>query len=186
MKTEAQRYKDIIRKREKRFQKMSPANKRVAIAKDVIQYVKVDKKIDPQSNTYLLFSNIHPPSYDSDTQIQNLLITRDFECTACAVGSMFVSAVLRYDNIVCGSFRYEMNRGFRQYLGQFFSQDQIDLIESAFECRMISIDGNPDDTDLCQAVIFGKKYSDDYSRILAIMENIIENNGEFKPQSSNN
>jgi hypothetical protein len=179
--------KKKIRDRERRFKQMTPERKRVAIAKDVIRSIELDKIITPNSGIYFdnrYFNRIYYYDETSDFEIRDILLENTPECTACAIGSMFLCTVLRDDNLSVKEFNTTHEQNFRGIIRRFFDEAQLDLIECAFErspryCTKLS---NLDD-DVQKAVNFGKKYTKDRNRLIAIMKNIIRNNGTFIPRN---
>lgn len=105
-------------------------------------------------------------------------------CTVCAIGGAFVSAVLRAD---CLKVKDLNDTGdsdaMRDYLGQWFDRKQLGLIESAFEksVRYAMLHGGSTYVKANEASEFGQKYADPEDRMIAIMQNIVENKGEFRP-----
>jgi len=160
------------------FDKLSKAEKRVAIAKDVLAQMSANK-IRAERGLYV---NKMIPSNKLGSEVCDLnpMNTRG-GCNACALGSMFLCAVDKHDKLKVGDLE-EINvygpdgihqRGveiFREdtaeYLGKFFSQDQLNQIELAFE------------SGRCPAT---ESASDDNATLRLIMENIIANKGTFKP-----
>lgn len=128
------------------FQKMSPAEKRVKIAQDVLAQVFA-RKITPKNGTWVsLFDADYAPA---ETQVCDIF--RKKNCEACALGSLFTCAVGIADNLTVGELfenkdRYQaypaprssMNVEFAdrdmKYLEKYFSKFQLALIEAAFEC----------------------------------------------------
>lgn len=184
-------FRKRVRDRERRFKQMTPEGKRVAIAKDVIEAI-ADEFIQPTEGTYLAINGNHDAMTIDNvgaTQIQDLLTAQE-SCTACAIGAMFVCAVLRADSLTVKQFdRYAeyldpcfLNRGSKmaKFLKEFFSPTQIALIESALECSEMGpmyVGAKAYN----EAVSFGMRYLSTKSRLKAIMANIIKNGGEFKP-----
>jgi hypothetical protein len=182
------RVRSNIRKREKRFQNMNPASKRIAIAKDVIRSVEVEKTIDPQKDRYLLSDAVDRYRGDISKELKDIIIN-DPTCSACAIGSMFVCTVLRHDQITFSNYlNSEKYENFRPYLRNFFDHNQLNMIESAFECKCRCVNEyfvrnifDCNDNDCMKSIAFGQKFLDNHSRITAIMRNIVKNKGEFVP-----
>lgn len=195
------------RDRERRFRQMTPEQKRVTIAKDVIAALQ-SKKIKPQTSIYTsLVANKAINTSEPEKQLQDVLLSLP-TCSACAIGSMFVCTVIRHDQLKiddlgvesyksdrwdAGKQRYvsTTNRTNRlnereyldQYLKKFFTFKQLTLIETAFE-RWNPAEGYEDelkDTGRWKAFLFGKQYQNTKARMVAIMSNIITNNGVFVP-----
>lgn len=180
-----------IEEKNKRFHAMSDRKKRVAIAKDVIQQLNSKTYVPTQS----VWAEMRFPSANifSDTEqleqtsVQDLLQTENAECCVCGVGALIASAVNLGNNCLVKesadvtTFRRSitLTMGSNRGLLDCFSAEQIRLIELAFEV------GNgayrPRDYFEDRAVLFGERYKTLKGRMLGIMQNIIKNNGEFKP-----
>lgn len=186
--------KTSVQKRNSEFKAMTPSQKRVAIAKDVIKHLrseKINTTFDHRKiyagNGYLAIPIEEAPrKNDVGRQWQSVL--RGVEtCSVCAKGAVFVATMLRFNNCkvdrpLAGEDRNgqigssEMTRHLRGY----FSKQQLDLIESAYEACAVNDTRAEDD-----AVAFGQQFAstlaDRSDRLIAIMQNIIKNNGTFKP-----
>lgn len=137
---------------------------RTEIAKDVLASVKIGR-LRPD-HTYCDLHGVKEG--DLRPQIPNL------RCNVCAVGAMFLADIARrnkysvtpYSDSFTDKEDYcEFNRGqVLHRLRDLFSNAQLDLIETHYEYEW------------CQAI------PDDELRMNAIMENIVKNNGTFKPE----
>lgn len=178
------------------FAKLPKAQKRVAIARDVIAQVKLGM-IDVQQGKYL--GDVVKVEDDNGN------VVGVEKCTACALGSLFACAVNKPalkldldDALPAYGYSGADDDSMREQLGDVFSEDQLRLIESAFEMDdflegddskyqdVIEDDGTWTGETvfkgrLKKAVDFGERYTSDKRRLIAIMENVIENNGTFRP-----
>jgi hypothetical protein len=219
-----------IRKRNAILEGADPALKRVLIAQDVLSQLKA-KLIVAKSGVYVAgdVSNIvwqNPDNYYSvsfeerekleeetrNRDLRGLINEREtagevLSCTACALGSLFVSAVRACNNYTIGDARNgNMNAmDIKQYLAErldMFTVYQLSLIETAFECETYGNFGTAKQwSEATAAIAFGSKYPkykrvynkfegrhknvrserNDDLRLKAIMKNIIANNGTFIP-----
>jgi hypothetical protein len=70
-------------------------------------------------------------------------------------------------------------------LADHFEEQQLAAVECAFEMRddlgdfRDTLDNDP--VTLDRAIAFGKRHRSDRSRLIAILKNIIANDGEFVP-----
>ncbi len=107
------------------------------------------------------------------------------ECDVCALGACLLSLVTlknkfefsaqaNYDGekYICMGWQEVADR-----LSEAFTQEQIQLIEDAFECAQLGTSYPSTE----HAIRFGKRYTDNKQRVRAIMKNIIRNGGEFIP-----
>lgn len=182
------------------FNKLSEEDKRVAIAKDVIKQIKAGKYY-ASTGTYV---NLDVKLSD-DTSLQKHF--DEITCDVCALGGLFMSNVkfnnqCTYNELGCGKFLD---------LLKYFSKEQLFLIEIAFEGWEISdmldfetevngyidimqgiyagrytleeITDTSDSTKskMKAAMLFGENYHDESDRLIAIMQNIVKNKGEFIP-----
>jgi hypothetical protein len=176
------------------FLSLPPSEQRIAIARDTIIQV-LTKQYTVAQGFYFQVSRKNP-RVRNGADLQKLLTGPDpIPCHVCARGAMFASAVRMGNGVYVSHSDYtelsgkgkvvEMSPGspaFRQKEEVPFSLYQRKLIECAFE-RDGDFAGwivSPEDT--CAALDFGDKYSSESQRLVAIMQNLIENNGEFKPR----
>lgn len=175
-----------VRDRNYRFQKLSPENKRVSIAKDVIKQL-VANKITAQTGSYF--------ELRSDENIVNedlsFAISKAKSCNVCALGALFSACVLKSnhfklnsadifaDNKMVDIWRTPVT----EYLKPYFSKHQLAMIEIAFEkyAGGINIKIVKNVKTIKKCTDFGNQFLDDEDRMTAIMQNIIDNNGKFVP-----
>jgi hypothetical protein len=181
---------------------MTPAEARVAIARDVVSQIRAQK----YRATHGAYCRTFPKSRDRDGiidredvggELQPLIKTRMDSCDVCAKGGLFVSAIRKFDDfkvsrsVVNKTSNYssysfqaqhsQFNDGIlvTSHLRKFFAKEQLELIEYSFERGHC---GTPKDDELAlRAKIFGNKIDWPEERMLAIMKNIIKNKGEFVP-----
>lgn len=172
-----------IARRERAFKKMSTAEQRVTIAKDVIEALKL-KKITARQGQWLNLKTRKREvlKMKSDTQLRDVIVAQKTSCTACALGAVFTCAVMRQDAITIDGMRNEYtgalffgDEDITRYLSPFFSQEQLEMIETAFEKGR----GRFGYDDASQN--FGCKYKTPEERMIAIMKNIIAHKGDFTP-----
>lgn len=174
-----------------------PANlQRIRVAKDVIAQVRLEKyKANRGAYISQLRTNNNVENQDD--------VKKNFDkiksCEVCALGACLLSTV-KFKNTLQfqvlrqadedGDFGY--NKQIQNLLSSLFSPVQLLLIEMAFEkstsigffAEKVDNTGSLYDIDWRikdDAVTFGYKYNSHHDRLIAIMENIIDNNGTFKP-----
>jgi len=173
--------------------KLTKAEMRVAIAKDVIAQIKT-AKYNPMQGCWV--EEVDGPDYDDwlfdnsrnctvDVQVYTKSIKK---CNVCALGSLFVSAVNKYNNVYGTYWSVSTNEVFdttetnnRSPLLRYFTIKQIRLIEYTFEGGMGAVCFDDDHPMVNKAYAFYSRYPDSKDRLLAIMKNIVENKGTFKP-----
>lgn len=183
-----------IKRAKKAFLRMSPAQKVVRIAKDVLEQIEA-KWICPTRGTWVSRSgDIREPIYfgksgrliGADKQLRDLL-PRLEACNACAVGSLFLCTVARADALTIGDLSrgtstpfvsfHGLSRPVRDYMLRYFSVSQLRLIEIAFEGGG-GAHGSTDDHERAAAAMFTKNESSK-KRLTVLMKNVIKNEGKF-------
>jgi hypothetical protein len=187
------------------FEAMTAEEKRVAIARDALKWLDAGR-IKPKMGTLLALDAFAGDSLiaESDVRNQRLLQDRLAEvptCQVCAIGSLFYSAVRRFDSLRCSAVGYATSHIFAEpvldtYIRQFFDVDQLMLIEHAFELGEGTYDielrneaMEKDKGLFFSALHFGHSvdtnpelgFTPSARRLECILQNIIANNGEFKP-----
>ena len=192
--------KNEAKKKAAIFKAASPEQKRVLIAKDVIAQVKA-KKYVPKRGTWqqvVMKGFDYRDDHDdkaNERSLQLALIGDEVgTCECCALGSMFLSCTL-FNNKVTVEQANDTNTGgvihnrlkHENGLNRFFTNKQLVLIEIAFELGYgafrdeIPYKFGVSATLENKAINFGFRYDNEDARLLAIMRNIVKNNGEFKP-----
>lgn len=161
-----------IAKRNLQFVKASAAQKRVIIAQDVIRALE-SRQLMAESGTY----------------IDNVRLTDDDKiesCTVCALGAVFVCSVQRDQEVLdTGETLSDLAdyctspNAMRAQLEPYFGDEQLRLIESAFEGDDFGAATTSAKTE--RAIKYFNRTGDDDKRLIKIMKNVIANNGTFKP-----
>ena len=174
-------------KKSKPFSKLSNSQKRVEIAKDVLIQLK-NKRFKVRQNIYVQLPN-YWDIINRDRQANECVLDGTTTCQVCAKGALFMSHVMKTNHATIRQVQNIGNSMVRERL-DIFSTAQLDLIECAFEKRVVHddsdtlkvyTDGKQFPTPLAKTAIrFGKKYKKK-ERLIAIIKNIIKNKGTFKP-----
>lgn len=173
----------LIKADNEAFEKLSPAKKRVAIAKDVIAQLQT-KKFKAEQGVYVrLDKELTERELKKDA---SEILTAAKECTVCGIGGLFVSAVCKADKLPVQEAldAYDYSRSETnfdgekayEYLEQFFDEQTLRNIETAFEQR-------DDFGGEWGADEFAEEVEDDDDRLRLIMENIVVNKGKFKVEN---
>lgn len=175
---------------------------RVAIANDVLKLLNSRHLKVASSNGYLVvkdntdIKDIVGDNMLCDAQPSINKLVKN--CEVCALGSAMVSYVRLFDNItlrelgIHNSFWdkdeiiIETDKiDISEKLGDIFSLEQLDMIEAAFERDSTFADyedkGDSFHNKINKSLLFGEKYKSDRQRLIAIMQNIVDNDGTFKP-----
>lgn len=164
------------------------AEKRVLIAKDVLKNLKA-KKLEVATGTYCTFfkgnSQVEFKVGCLQKQLQN---KTNIKCECCALGSAFYSYIMKFNNFnVTEDGDEYFNETDMNVLERIFTPLQLSMIESAFEgCAMVErinhdFDQAYNHIAILRSIEFGDKYYNDAPRLQSIMQNIVDNNGTFKP-----
>ncbi len=189
-----------IEKKNALFNKMTPAQKRVAIAEDVREQIKKEKYV-PTSGVYVELNEFSVPEGQEDSLAEKQLceiINGLPNCDVCARGAMFVSGLRVFNSLRVKDVKdYESLFYGDNILGSdiispyenlFFDKKQTSLMEICFEAVSIDEGNNhPDDfcstriskKDIDAALRYGQSFSEDNDRLDEIAKNIIRNKGDF-------
>lgn len=178
------------------FNAASDAEKRVLVAEDVLALIEAGV-ITPRKGAWLRISDY--VIADNRLFAQTMLMRQlhpdgQEQCTACAIGALFVSCALFEARVSVSALQAETRTGlytplgqdhprFKTVtLGQFFSGHQLRLIEEAFEIGSPGIGSRSPHREMFKrARLFGSQFHAPKERLVAIMQNIIDNDGEFVP-----
>lgn len=153
------------------FERMSPAQKRVTIAEDVIKSLNTGGL----KATHMMY--FHVKGMDGfiqdnfDVGLKELLPDLP-PCQVCAKGGIFTCVVARRNQVTAGHAEHgDMwnSEDLSEELGGIFTPSQLNLIEVEYE----SFDINTMD--------LRNRLSNPKDRMIVIMENIIRNGGDFIP-----
>jgi hypothetical protein len=173
------------------FKKATKAQKRVMIAKDVLAQIKL-KRYFAESGEWVrpLWSGDQKSidiKLDPNSSIKDAFKSKAINsCRVCALGGLFMSCTNLNNNTTVQDLKNETYIGdlvadgdkISNGLNRIFTQGQLMLIESYFEGGegYFRYDLGSDE----KAETFLESYNDD-ERLKIIMQNIIDNNGTFKP-----
>ncbi len=211
------------------FDKLTPGERRVAIARDVIAQLNINRYHPSRGNWCILYEKDSFDTVDHYGRRYDLKAGAELQpdiskgsCAVCALGAVFASAVGLYDNykVTTSSTRGQFDfNNVALLLKDYFDRITMMAIEIAFEVgdgwyrwapesaesdelgaeeisdNRISTLGqaehcecrenfNAEETAnlFDQAWFLGNSYDlDDRARLVAIMENLIRNHGDFVP-----
>lgn len=157
---------------------MTKKEKRIAVVKDVLKRLR-----------YLRFTGVayvDMPFYGvfrdrGEESAQENIKEIEKECRVCAKGALLLSHIRHFNKMdigqLCGMYYSDP---ICKTLEEF-DQENLDLVETAYMVRNFCGMGLLDKA--APAIIFGKKYEDYKSRLKAILQNMLENDGVFVPPS---
>lgn len=158
---------------------------RVAVAKDVIKRLQYGK-LHAQTHYYVVNTTGKATKPDVDNIEAN--------CGVCAMGACMLSFARLYNHIDLEDAaehtkefedHYNFTK-FRSVLLRVFTGVQLQLIETAFECDDFT-DSRYDYSGIktvpvLNAIKFGESFRRADDRMLAIMQNIVDHKGTFRPE----
>jgi hypothetical protein len=176
----------------------------VALAKDAIKHVKTEKFtvakgaycVPEYEEDGVVYYNRHIPT---GLQLDEILVKPTATCRICALGGLLAMYALRKDDTTIDQScdRSEIVKR----LGKYFATHELDVIETTFEGPKF-VRGGPCGIEGCETCIgvelqpfiggdftqpelkackkFHEKYAEDEKRFIAIMRNIVRNEGTFK------
>lgn len=182
-----------LKKENAAFKKLSKAKQRIEIAKDVIVQLK-NKTYFAETGTYVgaeltegaeqMFGICYVDELNTQT---NLAMKMGMiNCDVCAKGALVMSHIMKTNDCETNELdSLDDSSTIVERLHGVFEENQLHLIETAFECDERFIYENDvtefDEEEITRAVKFGERYSNETNRLIAICKNIIKNKGTFKP-----
>lgn len=154
------------------YDKMTRAERRVAIAKDVIKHIKAQQLRVRGGYGYCVHDDHSAGlvrAFSKGKTDRESVDRLKGECTVCARGAMMLCKVAKFNHYDMHNLSYISQHMTTEALQDAFSENQLNSIEAAFECN--------GDGDSWYELI-----ENDEDRLLAIMQNIVDHNGTFKPQ----
>lgn len=170
-----------IGRRNRVFGRAERAKKRILICEDVIRQIQANQ-LSATRGSYCNPKSKVNASGGADLRTQ-LLAGNVPVCRVCAIGALMVAGTLYVNTSTVNDLLYDFRDGqdsdfVTKQLRKYFSSTQLHLIECSFE--MWGADSIT--MSYRTAYKFGKRFEKNEDRLIAIMNNIIENNGTFKPQ----
>lgn len=172
-------------------QKLSTAENRIAVAKDVLQRLRVGK-LKAVSGSYveenfkdtecLYGPLVTGDDVDNHRDVRDVINSKLKSCEVCAKGALLISTIMKFDNMpATDKISLEFIAETSDYKSPF-SKSQLDMMENSFEG--LRSGGLHDFHGSYQPGVkaFYEKYEDDKSRMRGIMKNVIAGNGKFDPK----
>lgn len=156
---------------------LTKAEKRVAIARDVIKQIN-GGKLEACTGAYVKLKQCEEWEYAYeiksliDVESQNPVTKRDTcnlrkNCYVCAKAALFLTRIDKFNKITRNDLSgYVGNNLIMNSLCGIFSREQLNSIERYFESYFVPWSDIVDDND----------------RLLAICQNIVDHKGTFKPE----
>jgi hypothetical protein len=171
------------------FAELSPKEQRIQLARDVLAQLETER-IKASPGVYVDFPLTERLK---DLEVQAALIENQAPCNVCAKGALFVARVAGYNSFRKGDTLGEVaqwdgeeldvlidDEHTLESLEGIFTREQLDLIENAFEGRMLNYSMDMSDGDPWSvAAHMYEWYSGTEGALEAIMLNILKNDGVF-------
>lgn len=168
----------------------------VTLAQDALKWLGVGK-ISATTGSY---TDDAISAFNADEDCKDVIEKEIRACKVCHLGALTIAYILRKDAITVGDYAQLTREGIAELLRSHISDTMLGLMESAFEkggyfyissirrerdipeyVDSITFLTDEDRAIRTRAVMFGEQYRDPKARMVAILENYIANNGEFKP-----
>jgi len=178
--------------KQKKWNKATKAQRRVMVAKDVLEHIKKGN-IRPVNGNYFTLCVDEARPHTSMESLQDLILNEsEGPCEACAIGALFYAKVSEHNACTLGdidaSSQWIQKRispfnsgGIINNMSQAFTMRQLRVIEMAFEgLPEHENKWNPSEKEKESALKMHRRYRSSKGLMRAIMENIIKNKGDFK------
>lgn len=159
---------------------------KIAIAEDVIAQIKA-RKFKPTCGIYVDGTILEGLNEGDDLQAQVQDLRKGQPCGVCAIGAAFLSCVNLNDGYEIHEadidYNYIDDSRMRQTLEKFFSEEELSVIESSFECKsdfLYDIGSNDlaDEFENSFDYVAALEELDETARLLWIMQSVINLNGD--------
>jgi hypothetical protein len=181
-----EKLKRALTRKQREFEKMTPREKRVAIARDVIDQIEARKLI--ATSVYFDLSHTAAERMRASHRsgsVDVAMVTAQAQCRVCGIGSLFVAAIERADNLKFKDFsRHDHRDAEVTYLRQWFDEATLDRVEQYFERKTIECgvrEGFRSAAPVSKHASPILVENDNGRRLTMIMENIVSNRGTFDP-----
>jgi len=170
---------------EEEFQKLPLEEKRMRVLKDALFSIKTKGLIPRAGHTLSIYQQNNGSKVDlvrffSNKPLKQVIEDiKEQECQVCARGALLVTYVAYVNDFITKDSDAGFAREERAYqldvkLSELFDIKQIILIEDYFEYKITPYENTR---------FFGFSDSTSYDRLVLILENMINNNGIFKPEN---
>lgn len=186
----------------KLFASMNANQRRVAIAKDVLERID-HRAYKPTSCVYVEAEKlINEKKLNKDfinQDLSSVLLEKPVRCEVCARGAFFLSSIYKFNKIKIKELDLPVDFGpggdldvpevydniqlshtdIEDHERRFFSREQSELIEEMFEIDQHELESSLTYTQVRAAKAYGEEYRTERQRLIAICKNIIRNKGQF-------
>lgn len=168
---------------------------RILICYDALLQLR-QKKIRPRKNTYIGLAEAKKVGERQKNLQLDQVIEKQSYCEACALGTLLISRARIFNSLKVSSFMTEWGLDFctstidsgyqlMNSLLPYFDKEQLSLVEACFEGYDQGMAGRDCKVDYDKVIKpFARKYETAESRLIAILKNIISNDGLFIPEKN--
>lgn len=177
----------------KPWKEMSRAERKVVLCQDVLARLK-QEKLSANEGAYIdnlnEIAKLYGPSDLKGPVTKKDCLAIEKHCDVCARGALLLSKIRLFNSVNWEDIKSKhevpviSQKDTTKILSEAFYREELLAIEAAFEaqydsCNEDFIGQNEEHSWAC--VDFGLQYEYPDNRLYAIMENIVDNNGEFLP-----
>ena len=159
---------------------------RMQLAQDVIDQLDAKRFIPKEENYFSLTASQKGKFLDGMKHDGAETLKALKKCEVCQIGALMVAAVERHDALPINKLFIgaTMNTDtVRSYLKKLFTKQQLSLMQSAFMQSAFTMPWQvPYTGRTTRAIDFGNRFKRTGERMRAIMQNVIDNKGTFKPE----
>lgn len=180
-----------LEKRNKWFNSLSKKEKRIEIIKDLKESIKSNRFITAHS---YLEMTAEDTIFTENANLQEIFTDKKVEvhCHGCAIAGLLHSRVILGNEVLVNDIEYPQDnydiegKDIRDFLKSIFTMKQMYLIEAAYEREHDILDIAEEGEEFLDLMIdsadFGAFYNNDDDRLIAICDNILQNDGKFDPK----
>ena len=172
-----------VAKRNAAYERMTPARRRVAVAKDALELLEAGRI--EAGHSYFKGPTVQAYQDGLSIDLRDAILATDETCRVCGIGSLFVAMVLQTNGTkvtaVAGR-RYREplrlgedldDRDLWDHMADVFDQPQLGLIEAAYEGYAMWDPLTQDGVSAFDVI------RSDQERMRRILQNIVRNEGTF-------
>lgn len=172
----------------KEYDALSSAERKLLIAEEVIRQIRIGGMIPGVGSFFRVgyATRISEKLSHCNLKTFNDCKLRSKSCHVCGIGGMVVAGLSLFNGHTESDLGNSSGlAGFRKALTDIFDDNDLCMIESAFECNNFTSEYNIDSDAherIADCIEFGESHDDDGYRLMAIMQCIIDEKGErFDP-----
>lgn len=164
----------------------------VAIAQDILAQIRRPYGAAPRFVTgYGYIVGDVPRIADLDGDLRDHADTVQSHCSVCMLGAALIAKARLFDSVplsqIAGNFDFDPDEtsiyisreGTVERLKDAIDPETLDMLEAAFEGSAYGIEDERRTNDIRGAAIFGRHWPNPTERAVAILENVVTNDGRL-------